>query len=123
VTGRLLDRDGVINRAIVRQWQAIRRGVAGTARNSAGRAGSARAPPRLRLSEYRSGPISLTSRRKDSAPAVEEITRTFERIPIDALKICYHIEADSCTCRKPRPGMRLKRHASSRSPRKKLAGW
>ena len=28
-------------------------------------------------------------------------------LPIDAVKVCYHTDADDCACRKPRPGMLL----------------
>ena len=27
------------------------------------------------------------------------------RLPIDAIKSCFHVEADSCECRKPKVGM------------------
>lgn len=29
------------------------------------------------------------------------------RMPIDDIKICYHVETDNCACRKPKPGMIL----------------
>ncbi len=32
----------------------------------------------------------------------EEIKR---QVPVDAIKVCYHVDADQCSCRKPRPGM------------------
>ncbi len=28
-------------------------------------------------------------------------------MPIDDIKICYHVDADQCLCRKPKPGMLL----------------
>ena len=31
--------------------------------------------------------------------------RLREELPIDAIKVCYHVDADDCRCRKPRPGM------------------
>jgi D-glycero-D-manno-heptose 1,7-bisphosphate phosphatase len=36
-----------------------------------------------------------------------------ERMPIDDVMICFHVDADQCACRKPKPGMILeaaKRH-------------
>ena len=30
-----------------------------------------------------------------------------QRLPIDAIKICDHTDADQCNCRKPKPGMLL----------------
>jgi len=29
------------------------------------------------------------------------------RMPIDDIKICYHVDTDNCSCRKPKPGMIL----------------
>jgi D-glycero-D-manno-heptose 1,7-bisphosphate phosphatase len=29
------------------------------------------------------------------------------RVPLDAIKVCAHIDADECDCRKPKPGMLL----------------
>jgi D-glycero-D-manno-heptose 1,7-bisphosphate phosphatase len=29
------------------------------------------------------------------------------RMPIDDIRICYHVDADGCSCRKPKPGMIL----------------
>ena len=30
-----------------------------------------------------------------------------ELVPVDDIKTCYHTDADSCDCRKPKPGMLL----------------
>jgi D-glycero-D-manno-heptose 1,7-bisphosphate phosphatase len=32
-------------------------------------------------------------------------------LPLDALKVCYHTDADRCNCRKPKPGMLLEASA------------
>jgi D-glycero-D-manno-heptose 1,7-bisphosphate phosphatase len=29
------------------------------------------------------------------------------RVPVDAIKVCAHIDSDECDCRKPKPGMLL----------------
>lgn len=29
------------------------------------------------------------------------------RLPIDAIKVCYHAQTEGCECRKPKPGMIL----------------
>jgi len=31
--------------------------------------------------------------------------RLLQDLAIDAIKVCYHVSADKCDCRKPRPGM------------------
>lgn len=33
--------------------------------------------------------------------------RLCELLAIDSVKVCYHVDRDDCTCRKPRPGMLL----------------
>ena len=33
--------------------------------------------------------------------------RIRRELPIDDLKVCYHIDRDKCECRKPKPGMLL----------------
>ena len=29
------------------------------------------------------------------------------RLPLDEIKVCIHVDADHCDCRKPKPGMLL----------------
>ena len=38
---------------------------------------------------------------------VEMHRRLCEWLPLDDIKVCYHVEADGCDCRKPKPGMLL----------------
>jgi D-glycero-D-manno-heptose 1,7-bisphosphate phosphatase len=39
-------------------------------------------------------------------PVVEEMHRRLaEALPVDAIEVCYHRQADGCDCRKPKPGM------------------
>ena len=33
--------------------------------------------------------------------------RIVKELAVDAIKVCYHVERDDCQCRKPRPGMLL----------------
>lgn len=30
-----------------------------------------------------------------------------KNLPIDDIKVCHHVDADNCTCRKPKPGLLL----------------
>ena len=41
--------------------------------------------------------------------AVDEIHRELqEQLSIDAIETCFHVDADDCPCRKPKPGMLLR---------------
>jgi D-glycero-D-manno-heptose 1,7-bisphosphate phosphatase len=104
-----LDRDGVLNRAIVRE-------------------GKPSPPPRVEDVEIFSGLSEQLQRLKNrgfvlivvtnqpdvargtiSRHGVEAINRVIEReLPsIDRMIVCFHDNADGCNCRKPRPGMLL----------------
>jgi D-glycero-D-manno-heptose 1,7-bisphosphate phosphatase len=40
---------------------------------------------------------------------VEQMHRKLrDAVPIDAIEVCYHTNADNCDCRKPKPGMLLR---------------
>ena len=38
---------------------------------------------------------------------VDAIHAELKRLPIDAVKVCFHDDAKQCACRKPRPGLLL----------------
>lgn len=111
VVGRravFLDRDGVINRAIVRDGKPY------AARSLAELAilpGVASALERLRAAGFLN--IVITNQpdvgaNKIPREAVEAMhAQLLQTLPLDAVKVCYHVEADNCECRKPRPGMIL----------------
>jgi D-glycero-D-manno-heptose 1,7-bisphosphate phosphatase len=49
------------------------------------------------------------ARRTQSRAAVDAINVALqERLPLDAILICPHDDADECACRKPKPGMLLR---------------
>jgi D-glycero-D-manno-heptose 1,7-bisphosphate phosphatase len=104
-----LDRDGVLNRAIIRE-------------------GKPYPPPRAEDVEVFSGLRELLQRLKDlgfilivvtnqpdvargttSRQTVEDINSLVRReLPaIDRMIVCFHNNSDDCNCRKPRPGMLL----------------
>ena len=110
-----LDRDGVINRAIVREGKPY---------------------PPVNISELEILPgveVALTSlhragfmlivvtnqpdvaRGTATREGVEEINKSLStRLPIDEFRTCYHDSSDRCDCRKPSPGALLsaaKQHA------------
>jgi D-glycero-D-manno-heptose 1,7-bisphosphate phosphatase len=113
VTGGLrravfLDRDGVINRAIVREGKPHaaasleRLEILPGVRESLGR---------LRAAGYLN--IVVTNQPDVGAGRMERAVvesmhaRLLETLPIDAVNVCYHIDADNCECRKPKAGMIL----------------
>jgi D-glycero-D-manno-heptose 1,7-bisphosphate phosphatase len=103
-----LDRDGVLNRAIVRDGRpyppatldefAILRGV-----------------PEACVTLRRAGFLLLVvTNQPDIARGLQDRARVDEfhevllrSIPIDAVYVCPHDDADGCDCRKPGPGMLL----------------
>jgi D-glycero-D-manno-heptose 1,7-bisphosphate phosphatase len=103
-----LDRDGVINRAVLRgglpfppqsvQDLEILPGV----------------PEALALLKSAGFQLVVVTNQPDVArgaqtrEGVEEIHTVLRRaLPLDAVKVCYHDDADECACRKPAPGMIL----------------
>ena len=45
---------------------------------------------------------------KQTLVKIEQFHRVLrQELPIDDIRTCYHTDADNCSCRKPRPGMLL----------------
>jgi D-glycero-D-manno-heptose 1,7-bisphosphate phosphatase len=103
-----LDRDGVINRAMIRD-------------------GKPYPPARLEDVDVLPGTISSlqllraagyiligitnqpdVARGKQSREVVESINSMIQsRLPLDEIFVCYHDTIDNCDCRKPKPGLIL----------------
>ena len=103
-----LDRDGVINRAIVRDGKPYPPGSSDQVEilPSVEEALSA-----LRRAGYL---LIVVTNQPDVArgtvarSVVDEINNSLKcALPIDAIITCFHDSADQCDCRKPRPGMLL----------------
>ena len=103
-----LDRDGVINRAFVRDGRPY---APETLEQLEILPGVAEALQRLRKAGFLN--IVVTNQPDVGAGKVARDVvasmhdRLLKDLPIDALKVCYHVEADNCECRKPKPGMIL----------------
>jgi D-glycero-D-manno-heptose 1,7-bisphosphate phosphatase len=101
-----LDRDGVINRAIVRGGKPYSLQSVDELEILPG---VPEALERLRFAGYLN--VVVTNQPdvgsgKLQRSAVEAMhARLRERLAIDAVKVCYHTEAQNCACRKPKPGM------------------
>ena len=103
-----LDRDGVINRSIVREGKPyaplslealeILPGVteALTSLRSAGW-----------LNIVVTNQPDVGAGRLPRATAEAMSAYLLEKLPIDAVKVCFHTENERCRCRKPKPGLLL----------------
>jgi D-glycero-D-manno-heptose 1,7-bisphosphate phosphatase len=103
-----LDRDGVINRAVVRHGKPY---PPDTLAELEILPGVAETLARLRAAGFvnvivTNQPDVATGRQKrEVVEAMHEFL--LSRLPVDAVKVCYHVDADHCACRKPKPGMLL----------------
>lgn len=103
-----LDRDGVINRAVVRDAKPCPPACVEVLEVLPGVAG---ALERLKAAGYLLIVVTNqpdVARGTQSRTVVEAIhTRLASLLPIDEFRVCYHDDGDACTCRKPKPGMIL----------------
>ncbi len=103
-----LDRDGVINRAVVRDGKPYPPDSVATMEILPG---VAEALARLRAAGFlnvivtNQPDVATGKQRRQVVDAMHGHLRTV--LAIDAIKVCYHVESDGCACRKPRPGMLL----------------
>jgi len=101
-----LDRDGVINRAVVRDGRPF---PPATEAELEILPGVAAALARLREAGFR---LIVVTNQPDVARGTqrrEVVDRMHARLaaalPIDEFRVCDHDDADGCACRKPKPGL------------------
>jgi len=101
-----LDRDGVINRAFVREGKPY---PPANLSELEILPGVAEALTRLRVAGYL---LIVVTNQPDVArgttprPTVDAIhAALLTRLPLDTVLTCFHDDADRCDCRKPRPGL------------------
>jgi D-glycero-D-manno-heptose 1,7-bisphosphate phosphatase len=103
-----LDRDGVLNEAVMRDGKPYPPDSAETARIAADAPGAL-----ARLKAQGLALIVVTNqpdvaRGKQTREAVEEIHRVLSAaLPVDDFVSCFHDDRDACECRKPKPGLIL----------------
>lgn len=103
-----LDRDGVLNRAFVRDGKPY---PPDTLEQLEILPGVAAALEQLRAAGYLN--IVVTNQPdvatgKQRIEVVEAMhAYLMKNLALDAVKVCYHSDADGCLCRKPKPGMLL----------------
>jgi D-glycero-D-manno-heptose 1,7-bisphosphate phosphatase len=101
-----LDRDGVINRAIVRDGKPYPPATVDAVEILPGVADGL---ARLRDAGFR---LVVVTNQPDIARGtqVRDVVETIHAhlaamLPIDEFRVCAHDDDDACTCRKPKPGM------------------
>jgi D-glycero-D-manno-heptose 1,7-bisphosphate phosphatase len=111
VVGRravFLDRDGVINRAIVRDGKPY---PPDSAQALEVLPGVAQALQSLREAGYLNVVVTNqpdVAAGKQTREAVSAINnQLLASLALDAVKVCFHSDDDKCDCRKPKPGMLL----------------
>jgi D-sedoheptulose 7-phosphate isomerase len=101
-----LDRDGVLNEAVVQDGKPYSPADAASLRILAG---TAEALARLKERGYLLLVVTNqpdVARGKQKRDAIEEMNRRLRaELPLDEVLTCYHDDADHCECRKPRPGL------------------
>jgi D-glycero-D-manno-heptose 1,7-bisphosphate phosphatase len=101
-----LDRDGVINRAVVRDGNPY---PPGSPDELEILPGVSEALSRLKAAGFarvvvtNQPDVARGRQRRDVVDAIN--ARLQATLPIDEFRVCYHDDADACACRKPRPGL------------------
>lgn len=103
-----LDRDGVINRAVVRDGKPY---PPDTLDQLEVLSGVPEALARLQAAGFANVVVTNqpdVATGKQQFDVVEQMhQRLRSALAIDAIKVCYHTDSDNCACRKPKPGMLL----------------
>jgi D-glycero-D-manno-heptose 1,7-bisphosphate phosphatase len=103
-----LDRDGVINKAIVKNGKPY---PPAKVEEVVFPSGTFEAIKALRKSGYL---VIVVTNQPDVAEGIQskETVETIhgiirQQLLVDDIKVCYHADEDNCSCRKPKPGMIL----------------
>lgn len=103
-----LDRDGVVNRAIIREGRAV---APRSLEDFHFMPGIHVLTEKLRQAQYK---IIVVTNQPDvfygyvDRATVDEMHRIVRHeLQIDDIRVCFHIDAHNCDCRKPKPGLLL----------------
>jgi len=103
-----LDRDGVLNEAIVRDGKPY---PPASIEELVVVPDAARALARLRRAGYRlvvvtnQPDVARGGQRREVVEAINQFL--LDALPLDEVRVCYHDDPDQCSCRKPAPGLLL----------------
>ncbi len=103
-----LDRDGTINVATVRDGKPYPPDSLAELKIVPGAVAAIGA---LRRSGYRTivvtnqPDVATGKQRRETVEAINRVLMS--ELILDDIRVCYHVDADGCSCRKPKPGMLL----------------
>lgn len=103
-----LDRDGVLNRAYVRNGKSYPPDTLDEFQLIEGvqQACEALKAARFLLIVVTNQPdVAAGKQSRAVVDAMHDKLR--ELLPVDAIYVCFHVDQDNCTCRKPKPGLLL----------------
>ena len=101
-----LDRDGVLNRSVVRNGRPHPPATLGELEIAGDAANTLRALKEagfLLVGVTNQPDVARGTQRREVVEEINEAIRA--ALPLDDLLVCYHDDADGCACRKPRPGL------------------
>lgn len=101
-----LDRDGVLNEAIVRDGKPYPPGMPEEVVIPGGTLESLqrlRAAGFLLIVVTNQPDVARGTRTREDVEAINRVLE--ERLPLDEIRVCFHDDADRCECRKPKPGL------------------
>ena len=103
-----LDRDGVINEAPMREGQPVAPATFSELCVLPGVQEALEAMKKVGLMlivATNQPDVAKGDTSRDEVEAMHDYMR--RHLPLDDIKVCYHADADRCSCRKPKPGMLL----------------
>lgn len=100
-----LDRDGVLNRAVVREGKPYPPASLAQLEMNAGAEEFSRLRERgfLLIVVTNQPDVARGKQTREAVEAIHQFLRV--RLGIEIFRTCYHDDAENCPCRKPRPGL------------------
>ena len=103
-----VDRDGVLNRSLLRNGKLLPPASADELELLPGVAeacAALRAAGFLLIVVTNQPDVARGSQNRQTVAAIHAVIR--EKVPLDDIRVCYHDDDDGCECRKPKPGLLL----------------
>jgi D-glycero-D-manno-heptose 1,7-bisphosphate phosphatase len=103
-----VDRDGVLNRSLLRNGKLLPPASADQLELLPGVAeacAALRAAGFLLIVVTNQPDVARGTQNRQTVAAIHAVIR--EKVPLDDIRVCYHDDDDACECRKPKPGLLL----------------